>query len=766
MRSSCAGVLGREALRGRVPAVRAAASWWVPCAVLASALLGTAAPAAPRITALEHRVEGPRERILVFADGPLSPSVQEHAGGLADLVIEGATLDPGAPRKLELPPDASFLGLSAREEGGEEPRVLLRVRHAPGMTPRLVRVGTEYALELPRRVPDAAGSIDLAGRGVQLRQLVTRVSRHTGAPVLFDETLQGDVTIMAEKPFSSSEALLLLDTVLLMKGFAAMPTPGGVRKIVRVEGAPWPFVADLAEAAGDEAVTTLVALRQVKVEMLLQALQPLLGTSTLGFAYAPRNSLILAGSAARVGRIATLVRALDDAGDERIFLRPLRFADVETTADQLQQAFTGDGLVSVWPDTRTNALAVRARAEAVEKLRDFIARLDRPAVARGALHVFPVEHTDPDQLAEILRALQVGDAGRGGAPAAVDPVTGGAALAGAPFAVVVDPPTHSLVVQAEPDVAMLVGDVVAELDRVPRQVDVEVTVLEVATSHGVDLGFDYFLPLTDPDEPDDLIAFVAGLPSGPSPLFAGTPVEQTITQGLGSLPPVDDSLLARFTRTPIFIPAVINGQVVPVAIPQETAAITADDEQIYTKVVLRPRLTVISGEEHEIFVGENVPILTEQADSGSAFLQTRQNVERQDVGVVLRVKPTLGEAGGIVLELTVEVSVLAPSQAGSSAEVGPTIRERTLTSRIRLEHDRVAVIGWHAGPLQTTAESGVPFLRSIPILGWLFRRTTDVTLKNNLLILATAHRDDPEVRALAETLRRELRRESAAAAPP
>jgi general secretion pathway protein D len=337
---------------------------------------------------------------------------------------------------------------------------------------------------------------------------------------------------------------------------------------------------------------------------------------------------------------------------------------------------------------------------------------------------------------------------------------------GRSFAVVVDPPTHSLVLQTDPDTARVIADVVAELDRIPRQVDVELTVMELTTSRGVDLSFDYLLPLTDPNSIDDPIAFVSGMPSGSaSALFDGTPVEQTFAPIVG-LPPVDKALLARYTREPIIVPVLINGSVVPVAIPRDSAAITAQDQDIYTRLVMRPRLALISGEEQEIFVGDNVPILTEQANATDP-LQVRQNVERQDVGIVLRVKPTLGEAGGIVLDVTAELSALAPSlSTGSSANLGPTIRERTIQTTVRLEQGRVAVIGYYAGPARRRLETGTPFLRHLPIFGWMFRSTQDVTLESNFLITIAAKRDDPEVRALAAMMRRELGRETAVAPTP
>jgi type II secretory pathway component GspD/PulD (secretin) len=321
---------------------------------------------------------------------------------------------------------------------------------------------------------------------------------------------------------------------------------------------------------------------------------------------------------------------------------------------------------------------------------------------------------------------------------------------------------------------------------VPRQVEVEVTVMEVALNSSLQLAFDAFLPLTDPDEPDDLIAFLSMTPSGSfGPLFSGSPVAET----LGGVPAPRTSLLGRYARSPIFLPVTLpNGQTRALAIPRETAAVTADERDVYQRTILRPHLKLISGEEHEIFVGDNVPIRTEQAESSDP-LQIRQNIERQDTGVTLRVTPTLGEEGAITLDLMVEVSAVVESMAdsgrrvdlgdfdgdgyggdgdgyggsdggsvgvGDPTVVGPTIQKRTLTTKVRLEHNRIAVIGYQSGPRQVDVVSGTPFFKDIPILGWLFKSTTTAAFNNHLLITVSAWRDDEEIQALSATLRRAL----------
>ena len=225
-------------------------------------------------------------------------------------------------------------------------------------------------------------------------------------------------------------------------------------------------------------------------------------------------------------------------------------------------------------------------------------------------------------------------------------VQGAASLSGRDFAVAVDRPTHSLVLRADPETARVVADVLAEIDRVPARVLVEVTVAEVTTGRSLELGFDYFLSLTNPKDPQDLLIAAAGNPSG---------------GGLQTMAGGGTSTVVRVTREPLLIPIVGPGGVVTSLEVPRGYSLTADAREIDVRTLARPRLLVANGEEQRIFVGDNVPVPRAQSGTGSA-LEVRQNVERHDVGIQLDVRPTLGQQGGVRLELQIHESRIAESQ--------------------------------------------------------------------------------------------------------
>ena len=650
------------------------------------------------IYGIELEVSRRGERLSVLADGPIAAEVLEQSPEFLMLAIRGAVLDASARTRFE-PAAGGAVQLVTAVQRGRTSRheVRLLVDSAVGPTPIISSPGRALTIdfapvEAPQRAP-----LHLDLREADIEEVVRAVAWGTGETYAFDDGIRGVITIVAPQPVSDAEALALLDAALLFKGYAAVPMPGGGHKIVPIAGAPAPWQETLREGSGSEHVTTLLRLEAADATTLLAALRPLLGAHTLGFAHKPSNSLILVGAANRIERLRTAIVALDAAEVERLVIWRVLHRPAADVAAQLREAFDSSELLSAEADKRTNSLILRIRFDRVQELRKFVLRLDRAAVGRGGLHVLPVRHADPEQLANTLSSLQAG--------ARLPSLAGEASLAGRDFTIVVDQHTHALVVRANPETASIIADLLEELDRVPAQVRIDVTVAEVSTGESLSLGFDYLLPLTVPKDTSDLIAGIVGNPSG-----AGT--------GEGTFN-------ASYTRAPLLIPIVGPlGTPITLEIPREQAALTAEGREILIRELMNPSLYVASGKEHEIFAGDNVPVPVARADATNP-LQVSQNVERQDVGLQLRVRPTVGQEGGVRLELDLEVSSIRPSLVGDAQRVGPTFAQRQLSSTLHLEDGDVAVVGFATLPRSTQRMVGVPILHSLPFLGFLFRSTEE-----------------------------------------
>jgi general secretion pathway protein D len=723
------------------------------------ALVATSGRAAARdisVYGLELEVNAEHERLLIFADAPLTPQLIPVDERTMMIALPGSVLDPSAPTQIVPKDQGTVVRVTAfeRAEGAREVRVVVQRR--PGAEPRIEKRASVIALDfdaLPRAAAGGPDKIRINYKNTPITTVVTDLARATGESLVFDDAAAalGGVTIEGPPQVTRGEALALIDSLLLLRGFAAVPGPGGVRKIVAINGAPSPWSASGKIPDSDAPITTMIRLENAAASDVIPILTPYLGTNSFAAAYPPTNSLIMSGPASFLRTMRKAIEALDQNLTGPPLIWPMRVARAETVADQLLEIAGQRDVPFASYDTRLNALLLRVRPGETERVRSIVDRLDRPAHGGAGVQVVKLRYADPKQLAERLVALRGG--GSGAVAPGEDASAARAGLQGLTFEAAADGPTHSLVLSGPPESISAVLDVVNELDRVPVTVRVGVTVAMFDLDDRLDLGTDYFIPtLTNPKAPDDLIATVIQNPSG---------------GGIPTAPSTDRPIIAAITRAPLLVTLVdpTTNQTVTIPLPREKASISMNGRTVNTDTLLRPNLLITSGDEHEIFAGDNIPIPVSNTGSSTTTggtttsepsLVVRKNIERQDVGTSLRLKPTVGEQGGVTLGLHLEVSELGESDAGTVEEVGPTISQITIESTIRLRNGEVAVIGSTARPLIQKTEVGVPWLKDIPVLGWAFRLTQDESRKRYLLIAARAEILRPESRDLADDLARVL----------
>ncbi len=706
---------------------------------LAAALqAGPALAAEPvRVYGLERESHIGRERLLVFAEAPVRYELTESEPGTLILAIPGAALDPSAPRRVEGAPEGSIRRVSAFERADvDTPEVRLVITTAAGAKPQVSQRGSILALDFLREeAPEQ--SLSLQFRDADISEVVRRVGAATGQRFLFDERLRGRVTMIVPDPLGHREAEELLHAMLLVRGFVALPTPSGALKVLPIASTPEgaPFARGARDEAGDAPITTLLRLEAADAGDVATQLGPWVGSSHVVQAFEPTNSLILAGSENGLRTLLTLVRALDAAADDAVFVRRLRHTDAPKTAEFLERMYDRPGIppqrVAFVPDERANSLLIRVPAGIADEVKERIARLDRPAVGEGNVAVIPLRYVDAQEFGTMLGELAAG----GGAE---DRAFG---LQGRKLGLAVDEGTHSLVASGDPETLRILRELVDELDRIPPRVSVEVLVLEVTTDRSLSLGFDALLRLGSGRSLSEI---------------------QLNPSGGGLFDPSEASSgpagAVRVTRDPLLIPildenGVPTGALLPVS--RESYVLTADEREVSTEVLQRPHLLVASGSEQEIVAGDNIPIPVASTEQDNP-LQTRQTIQRQDVGITLRVDPTVGEAGDVELGLLVETARLAPSAAGDVSQVGPTVRTRSLETRVRVADDEWVVIGLGHQPEFTDRVVGVPFVKDIPLLGNFFRRTEKRERDSELVLAVQARigrtRDD----LIADSIRRRL----------
>jgi general secretion pathway protein D len=153
-----------------------------------------------------------------------------------------------------------------------------------------------------------------------------------------------------------------------------------------------------------------------------------------------------------------------------------------------------------------------------------------------------------------------------------------------------------------------------------------------------------------------------------------------------------------------------------------------------TNIISTPSLLTMDNQEAEIVVGQNVPFVTGQySNTGGSSSPSSpfQTIKRQDVGLRLRILPQINQGDAITLEISQEISSLAPSTVSAADIV--TNKRSIQTKVIANDGDLIILGGLIDDNLQETSEK-VPILGDLPILGAAFRYKKSQLVKRNLMV--------------------------------
>jgi len=153
------------------------------------------------------------------------------------------------------------------------------------------------------------------------------------------------------------------------------------------------------------------------------------------------------------------------------------------------------------------------------------------------------------------------------------------------------------------------------------------------------------------------------------------------------------------------------------------------------KVLSRPTLTVRDGRTASINVGQEVPILSQQATNTSSSTEVLQSIQYRNTGVILQVKPTINARGVVTLEISQEVS---EASTNTSSDIdSPIILNRQVVTEVVAGDGQTVVLGGLIRENKSTAQTGVPGLRKIPFLGPLFRTDSKTLERTELVVFLT-----------------------------
>jgi general secretion pathway protein D len=547
-------------------------------------------------------------------------------------------------------------------------------------------------------------------KDADIQQIIEAVGAVTGKNFIIDPRVKAQVTMVSSTPMSAEAFYEAFLSILQVYGYIAVPS-GSVIKILPDANARqlpgWEGAAE-GNRRADDIVTKIVQVSNVAAAQLVPILRPLIPQYGHLAAHPASNMLIISDRSANVDRIMSIIRRIDQSSDEEYEVIRLSHASAAETVRVVSSLQQGTGAenagrrTTVVADERTNSILVSGDKADRLRLRTLIAHLDTPLEDGGDTRVRYLRYADALDLATKLET-QYNRTTTG--------AEGGNQI-GSDITIWADEQTNALVITAPPKTMRAMMGVIDKIDIRRAQVLVEAIIVEVSAQKSAELGITWAVynqgNIAAATNFPGLVPGVVGLAGvldGAAEDVAGA-LTDGANIGFGSVSDSGTSFVGLIQ------------------------ALEADAD---TNIMATPTLVTMDNEEAEINVGQEVPFVTgsysNTGGSGGA-VNPFQTVEREQVGLTLKITPQINEGDAILLEIDQEVSSLATS----TAAVDLITNNRTITTSVIVEDGATLVLGGLIQDEMRDVEQRVPVLGSLPLIGALFRATRTELVKTNLMI--------------------------------
>jgi general secretion pathway protein D len=607
-----------------------------------------------------------------------------------------------------------------------------------------------------------------------LAELVAWISSMTCKRFIVGASLPAQpVTLIAPTPITAGEAYRAFLSALEVMGLTVVPA-GGALKVVPSNWAPQSAIPTYRDdergllPGSDQVVTQIVRLREAKLAEILPVLHKLKSRAGDVASYPPTGTLILTDHGSNLRRMLKILAELDvSLGDGRIWVVRPRFADAGDLAKLLGELFASasGGLPTlaraetapaaseaasgptpptprVIADPGANAIVIVASEPVYARMLAVIRALDsESAVTRAETWVHRLQHGDAEGVARSLSGLGLDGArpGRraGGTSGTVTPFEG-------QIKITADKAQNALLILASLQDYLRLRRMLKELDQPRRQVLIEAYILELRIDGDRSLGFSYHGG--GQQGSGDKTTILGTLGHGDLSSLLGVPLTGLSLGVLGPALQGSGALLGKDA----------NGNTLP-DVPSFGIVFQALQSRGDLNVLSAPHLLTTDAEDAELHIGKNIPVrrgasLPTGADKQLSLLASLvpPAVEYKELGLRLKLTPTIGAGDTIRLRLRQEVSDVLEKDFGG---LGASTSQKLMNTYVTLLDRQTIAIGGLMEDQQAKIQSKVPILGDLPILGRLFRRERVTTVKTNLLVVLT-----PTIVKDALDLRRILRR--------
>ena len=661
---------------------------------------------------------------------------------------------PGLP---PLPTRPSIRSPSPNPSGGTNPLLPVPAPSVPGLTAGAQSNATATTAFRPgtNAVPEEtlpAGTINFPA--TDLNQVLQIYAELVGRTVLRPSSLPApQITLKTQTPLTRHEAIQAFDAVLALNGISVVNVGDKFVKVVPAAQAGQvggPFSQEKPDQFPElgQFVTTVVQTTNVKPTDVVQALTPF-ATAGLANGIMPIDTsqmLVLRDYSENVKRMLEMLKKIDVAVPPEFIQEviPIKYALAGDIANALNSLSSGGGGTSIGTSGGAGTTGGMSRGGYGGMRgggmggyggygRSGYGGYGGVGGYGGYGGTTPYGSTTPMAVGQPAVAGQPGAQGSSFTQR-LQNIIQKASQAGeiqvlGQTKIIADERTNSLLIFASRDDMKVIKEIVGKLDVVLAQVLIEAVIIEVSLNNSRDLGISYLQKQPQPGGN----AYFQGIGAINNNNILSSrnfnAISANTTNAVASLPSGFSYL------------ASLNNDL--------DVTITALQSDGRARILQRPRVQTSHAVPATLFVGESRPYPQGSYYGGGAF-GGYSTIQQLQIGVSLEVTPLINPDGLVVMDIHQRIDSFKGNVTIQGVGDVPVTSEKDASAKVAVRDHDTIMLGGLIETSKNTNNSGVPFLKDIPLLGFFFRSSHSDEARDELIVLIRPTvLPTPEVAALA-----------------
>lgn len=438
-----------------------------------------------------------------------------------------------------------------------------------------------------------------------------------------------------------------------------------------------------------------------------------------------KRTLVLKADAESVGKVLTLVDLLDISSfsNQHVTLLPLHYIEPQKFVKRMKEILPVLGVMVAESPHETGVrlipvpeifslLMVSPEEKWLTSIQTWADKIDTPAVLGPdpRIFIYRPRHRKASVLGGVIAGLKGNNgvdvlanksqsSGGDESVSVAEPKKGAAVLKNENFSITIDEERNALVIYSTPAAYEEIKKTLESLDVLARQVQIEVTIVEVTLTDKLQYGVEWYLNHGGSEsQSHSVLSTSGGLALG------------------------DGGISATLFRTSGGFLTMLN-------------AFAKDD---LINILANPRLVVLDNESASFSVGTDVPVVTSEASATDlkateADSSILRNIQYRKTGILVKVKPTIYSNGILRLEIDQTISDAQKNEVSPKTD-SPLILDRSLNTVVTLESGQSILLGGLISETRSSGAQKIPILGDIPVLGNLFKTSSSQTTRTELMI--------------------------------